>query len=369
MKSNGWFALFGSLALLVMSNLACNLGGIAPSPTSNIPLVMMVSPTASPLSADIAPSATASSPAAASIAGTTETAPEASSSAQSSSASPAQGGTPILLDPCILLTQDEAARILGRPAARQPSSTPGNCIYVAGSGAESKSLIIGAAMGEEAKSMTLAGVQVLLMFSSSDESKKIMEELQASAKTVSLNELVVMTVKAFELMGSTIEAVPAIADEAYWLMNDKFGLAELLAVKGDVYVFVTASGRTAFLDKDTATALVKQAFERLPSNFSVLGESAASAGVKVTVELKPEPTATTAPAYKERPSYTGDCNQRKKGTTCLRFNDKYIWLVGDTLVEWASGGTYEGNTVSIARCSRTDYYHVLNTNLVKSVRK
>jgi hypothetical protein len=64
-------------------------------------------------------------------------------------------------------------------------------------------------------------------------------------------------------------------------------------------------------------------------------------------------------------SYMGDCNATPPGTVCVQYSDNYIWLIQDSIV----GFTSEGESIEIAQGSSADYYHILNTLLVKTVSK
>lgn len=68
-------------------------------------------------------------------------------------------------------------------------------------------------------------------------------------------------------------------------------------------------------------------------------------------------------------SYTGNCAERPSGTICISFNDRYKLLVKDSLVAWSENGYWQGNKIQIAKGINADYYHVLNTKLVKIVPK
>jgi ABC-type sugar transport system substrate-binding protein len=88
---------------------------------------------------------------------------------------------------------------------------------------------------------------------------------------------------------------------------------------------------------------------------------------------EPGPEGTSVPPgtppsaiYAERPSYSGNCRLRPRGTVCVRFSDGYMWLLPDSI-----GGfqrIQEGNeAVEIASGTKALYYHVLKTNKIRVV--
>ena len=71
--------------------------------------------------------------------------------------------------------------------------------------------------------------------------------------------------------------------------------------------------------------------------------------------------------YIEQPSFAGNCAARPPGSICLGYSDDFVWLIYDSIHAWDTAGTFQGNEVAVARGGSADYYHVLNSNLVKGV--
>ena len=95
-----------------------------------------------------------------------------------------------------------------------------------------------------------------------------------------------------------------------------------------------------------------------------------SPSIKFDVELvNTDPAEADKINFTNQESYQGDCRNRPSGTTCAKFPDDYLWLINDSVMEWKDGGFWQGNAVSIAVGHNADYYHVLNTSLVKVVPK
>jgi len=75
--------------------------------------------------------------------------------------------------------------------------------------------------------------------------------------------------------------------------------------------------------------------------------------------------STSLPGYIEQESYSGDCKLRPSGTVCIAYSDGYIWLVSDSIKGWEDVQE-DGKNVKVAVGFNARYYHILNTNFVKS---
>ena len=86
--------------------------------------------------------------------------------------------------------------------------------------------------------------------------------------------------------------------------------------------------------------------------------------------IPPTATPTNTLGFVEQEPYTADCTKRPSGSVCLAFNDNYTWLIYDSVSGWNSeAGFWEGKKIEIAQGSRADYYHIIETHLVKEVPK
>ena len=74
------------------------------------------------------------------------------------------------------------------------------------------------------------------------------------------------------------------------------------------------------------------------------------------------------PLWNTQRSYEGDCSSRPPKSVCLTYDDGYIWLVYDAISEWEQI-TEDGNDVQIAVGFKMNYYHMLDTSLVKTLPK
>lgn len=70
--------------------------------------------------------------------------------------------------------------------------------------------------------------------------------------------------------------------------------------------------------------------------------------------------------FVEQPTYTGDCLSPPAGTTCIGFNDGYIWLV-DELIQGkrAIRIVSTGTSVETELGAASEFLHILRTSLVK----
>ena len=70
--------------------------------------------------------------------------------------------------------------------------------------------------------------------------------------------------------------------------------------------------------------------------------------------------------FAQQESYSGNCENRTTGSTCLGFEDGYVWLVYDAVRGWREHGYWEGHKIVSAIGSKAEHYHVLDTNLIHS---
>lgn len=72
----------------------------------------------------------------------------------------------------------------------------------------------------------------------------------------------------------------------------------------------------------------------------------------------------------QRLSYTGSCVNLPMGTTCLTYEDGFIWTVSDYLIDnnpSLVGFDNNGRPIESIHCETADYYHIIGTLFVKSV--
>jgi hypothetical protein len=91
-----------------------------------------------------------------------------------------------------------------------------------------------------------------------------------------------------------------------------------------------------------------------------------------TTQTIPDPNTPAAggrgsAGFVNQASYGGDCKYTPQGSTCLRFEDGFIWLVYDGVYKQQPFGTYQGKSIIEALGQHAAYYHVLSTSLVRTV--
>lgn len=90
--------------------------------------------------------------------------------------------------------------------------------------------------------------------------------------------------------------------------------------------------------------------------------------------IDPEPEYSKNISFYEQESYSGNCSERPRYTTCLGFPDEYVWLIQGGLLEWqkyydAEGYVIVGRGYDGFIDFPMEFHHVLNTNLVKRVQR
>jgi hypothetical protein len=89
-----------------------------------------------------------------------------------------------------------------------------------------------------------------------------------------------------------------------------------------------------------------------------------------TTQTIPDPTTPTSAGFagfSHQGTYGGDCKYTPQGSTCLRFEDGYVWLVYDGVSRQQQFGTYQGKPMVEGLGQHAAYYHVLDTDLVRTV--
>lgn len=199
--------------------------------------------------------------------------------------------TPVALDACSLVTEEEAAAALGGDVERQPPMGMGGCTYATTSSPTLANLTVGAAQREEAKALSLVGAELMLAFSQDEEIREMYQDLRDRMETISLGELVTELASILEAVGMTAQPLEGVGDVAFWISQPDYSLGELLVVRGDTYVYVVFTGVEG--DLASARELVEGAFERLPSRFTVMAESTPEPATAATATLAVSPVETS----------------------------------------------------------------------------
>lgn len=82
------------------------------------------------------------------------------------------------------------------------------------------------------------------------------------------------------------------------------------------------------------------------------------AGNLIVVEGAPE-------GYTFGPPFSGNCAHRPPDSTCVHYDDNYIWLVYDSISGWRYEGDWQGLPIQVAMGYSGEYFHILGTDYVK----
>lgn len=279
---------------------------------------------------------------------------------------------PVSLDLCSLVTVEEAEAMLGEALSAPPEVGIGNCIYGTATG---KSLNIGVAQGDDAKAMSLLSSEIMIMFAGDETAANAFSTLKEQSDSLTVQEVVTEVLSLFAAIGYSTQPIDDLGDLALWSVQSDFNLSSLHLVQDDIYLYINIIGLDEETALETAAPLARQTLERLPLKFTIptsgrFEYSVTVPAIEITVEA-PIPTFTAespTTEFIEQESYTADCLERPEGSTCLGFDDGYIWLVYDGIQAWQEEDL-AGQMVQIAVGFKAKYHHILETNLVKEVPK
>jgi len=191
---------------------------------------------------------------------------------------PTQEVERIQLDPCTLLTEAEVAAVLGGAVQMQPALGTGGCSYMFTSpdATTTAQLTLSVAQGEEAKSLSMIGITLLVGFSGDPGMNERFVALSDQVPELSLEELVDQVGSIFQGTGvsATMDSLSA-GGSSLWLLSESeaYSQGTLILVRGDEYVSLTLIGPDAAAAPGPLTHLGETVFERLPPAFYVLDET------------------------------------------------------------------------------------------------
>lgn len=184
---------------------------------------------------------------------------------------PAAGGAAVVLDPCSLLTQAEAAAALGEPASASTVSQ-GTC-YFSNAAGHSHAVSVYAGQGDEAAQAINGPTLFVLSLMGLKIDPTGTQQLNDLTTRKDLKGLVQKLAALSRGNPKFNSQAPAgVGDAAYWVWkNASGGVWEgvIIVAQGDVAVIVSLvvgpKGEAATLK--TAAALVLQTLGRLPAKF------------------------------------------------------------------------------------------------------
>jgi hypothetical protein len=184
---------------------------------------------------------------------------------------------PVKLDPCSLLTEREVSPVLGGLVQAQPAQGTGGCSYLLNSAVPSGTaqLVLSAAQGEEAKSLTLLSIGFLASFSGDVNMGTKLEAIQSQIAELSLSDLLSQLADLFQ--GTDITATLSVGpgESRLWLLYEgaSYSQGTLIMMRGEEYVSLTQIGGNLSAAPDQLARLGEMAFERLPPAFYTLNEN------------------------------------------------------------------------------------------------
>jgi YVTN family beta-propeller protein len=176
--------------------------------------------------------------------------------------------TPVVLDLCTLLTDEEVQQAVG--AAVESSSDMGvaNCTYSAVGSDVPLSVGVSAAQGIEAKTLNMVGIQLILLFASDPSAFESLNELNENAESMSVWEVIEATIQFQDDLGAEVSPVEELGAQARWIWNPT-GYGTLMIVEDQTYLSFTMTGFEPEAGRQTAIALAPLAKDRLPVAFTV----------------------------------------------------------------------------------------------------
>lgn len=181
--------------------------------------------------------------------------------------------TPILLNPCSLVTQGEAASVVGEPVSK-PIRAGGGCIYVDTS--SQRHVLTAFAVTAPDVADTIEGHLYLLGSFGLQFSAEDLAQLQAMGASGDMKGAVEKVIVMAEGgTGYKAEKVDGLGDAAMWATKE-LGIvrqAFVLVARGDAMMgldMVVTSARDDISLRDMAKALAERMLDRLPERFSIL---------------------------------------------------------------------------------------------------
>jgi DNA-binding beta-propeller fold protein YncE len=180
---------------------------------------------------------------------------------------------PVELEPCALLTEKEVSQSLGGPVQAQPAQGTGGCTYMRTSTDPSHTvqLVLSAAQGDEAKTLTLLGIGLLAGFGGDPNMSTKMEAMNRQIDESSLSGLIAQVAGLFQ--GTSVAATlsETAGESRLWLLyeGDSYTQGTLILVRGEEYISLTQIGGDLSAAPDQLARLGDLAFKRLPPAFFV----------------------------------------------------------------------------------------------------
>ncbi len=210
-------------------------------------------------------------------------------------ATPDPNATPVLLNPCSLLTRSEAASALGEPASR-PAAFGGSCIFV--DTATARHLIsIYAAPANDSGNILNGRVALLYTFGLPLSPTEIepLKSLAAAGEAVGLVDALITLTRNNSAF--TAQPVAELGETAIWVSKNHGTVRQsfMLAARGEVLVgadIVIPAVRDESAVREAATTLMTQLLSRLPPKFTLATPQPQFTATPLPITVAPQPSPT-----------------------------------------------------------------------------
>jgi glutamine cyclotransferase len=273
---------------------------------------------------------------------------------------------PVALDPCTLLDTDEISDILGGEVQVMPAAGTGGCSYImqGDSPTEMTQLIVSAAQGEEAKSLTLLSLGMLAGFSGDPSLQEKFEAINAQAGSLNLTEIVQQLGSLLQDAGLNVEyqEEDAAATLSVVYESEAYNQGTFIHAQNDTYVSINQVGSSPLLEESILAGLAKGAFDTLPPAFFVL-DSDQDGSFQIELGDDTE-TETTAELGTTQPIWVTSANAGQ--VTAIDPNDNSILATIDVGLQPSDVVVYDGFVYVISYSEET--LRKIDPNLLEVVQ-
>lgn len=263
----------------------------------------------------------------------------------------------VVLDLCSLLTVEEVGGVIGESVESSTDSGMANCAYTTTD--MSATVGVSSAQGDEAKTLNLVGVQLILAFAGDAAVFESLNELMTNAEDLTVSEVIDATIQFQADIGAEVSSVDEFGSQAHWIWNPAGQYGTLMLVDGDTYLSFSMLGFEPDTGLQIATELVPLAKARLPEAFTVstegeLGgdfhfEYSSEEPTEEVAAPQPTPTLSAPPAVWVTNHIDGAVSHidpmtnqvvntimLKNGIEDIVASPKYVYVgnTGDSLVSW-----------------------------------
>jgi hypothetical protein len=184
------------------------------------------------------------------------------------------GLEPVSLDPCTLLEEDAVAETLGGEVQVAQAAGTGGCSYnmQGSSPTEMTQLIVSAAQGEEAKSLTLLSLGMLAGFSGDPSLQTEFETINNQAPELSLAEMLGSLANLLSGAGLSVDHQQEDGTSTLWVIyeSEAYNQGTLIHAQGETYVSINQVGSMPLFDESVLASLAQAAFDQLPPSFYLI---------------------------------------------------------------------------------------------------